>query len=360
MITIDEITDSLIPLNGKHFTVPNVEDYARKVLSLGKSIELRDENDGSLISYVLYYDNQPDMFISMVWTSSKHQGKSHAKQLLRKLIDSTQKNIYLEVHEDNPALYLYKNLGFDVVRSDSVILKMVLTKTLAVMQPYSFPYIGYFHLINACNELVFYDDVSYIQQGWINRNNILLNGEKHLFTIPVSKASSNKMINEIPSAIDNVWIKKYRKTLSQAYRKAPHFEIIEELVMSVLLSSCKSIADLAIMSIIVVFEYLDLPLNYIRSSQGCPETKGVDKADRLIAMAKKYGYKKYINPIGGEKLYSKDYFSSKGIELRFILSDEIQYQQFSNDFVSGLSIIDVLMFNPPARVKEFFRMYKEV
>ena len=70
---------------------------------------------------------------------------------------------------------------------------------LAIMQPYVFPYIGYFQLINAVNKFIFYDDVDYIKQGWINRNQILLNGKAYLFTIPLADASSLRKIKDTGS-----------------------------------------------------------------------------------------------------------------------------------------------------------------
>lgn len=68
---------------------------------------------------------------------------------------------------------------------------------LAVMQPYFFPYLGYFQLINAVDHFVFYDDVNYIKGGWINRNRILVNGQASYIGIQLIAASSNKRINEI-------------------------------------------------------------------------------------------------------------------------------------------------------------------
>lgn len=54
---------------------------------------------------------------------------------------------------------------------------------LGIMQPYFLPYIGYFQLMKAVDRYVIYDDVNYIKGGWINRNNLLVNGRKQLFTI---------------------------------------------------------------------------------------------------------------------------------------------------------------------------------
>lgn len=112
MIDQSEIVSSLTPLNGVYFKIPNLYEYAKKVTILGKSIELRHEQTNELISYVLYYDNGPEIFITMVWTHREYQGRGFAKKLLRQLIDSSSKGIKLEVHKDNPAIRIYENIGF--------------------------------------------------------------------------------------------------------------------------------------------------------------------------------------------------------------------------------------------------------
>ena len=82
---------------------------------------------------------------------------------------------------------------------------------LAIMQPYFFPYIGYFQLIAAVDKFVIYDDVNYIKRGWINRNNILVNNQSFLFSIPLISASQNSKINEIKISEDVNWKSKLLK-----------------------------------------------------------------------------------------------------------------------------------------------------
>lgn len=89
------------------------------------------------------------------------------------------------------------------------------------MQPYLFPYLGYFQLINAVNIFVIYDDVNCLKQGWINRNRILVDGSEHMFNIPLKGGrTSNKKINEIEI---NGNLSKLLKTIEQFYKKAPCF-----------------------------------------------------------------------------------------------------------------------------------------
>ena len=100
----------------------------------------------------------------------------------------------------------------------------------------------------------------------------------------------------------------------------------------------------SIKSITSVYQYLDKDIKWTKSSIASPETKGMEKADRLIQINKNLGYQSYINAIGGQELYIKEYFNSKGIKLNFVKSQKVEYRQFDNDFVPWLSIIDILMF----------------
>lgn len=219
-------------------------------------------------------------------------------------------------------------------------------KSIAVMQPYIFPYLGYFQLINAVDEFVFYDDVNFIKQGWINRNRLLLNGEEHIFTIPISKASSFTEIKDLSvhPMLYAKWRKKFLKGIEQSYKKAPHFNPVYQLICNVV-ETPQSISNMAELSVITVMDYLGIKKNVYKSSISFKDSKDIDRADRLIEICKKTDTSTYINLIGGAELYSNDYFSPKGVTLQFLKPSLKPYKQFTDDFVSGLSIIDVLMFN---------------
>lgn len=111
MITENDIIETLRPINGIFFNIPILQEYAKKVLTFGKYEHIKQED--TLISYVLYYDNMPQIFISMVWTNPIYQRQGFATQLINKIIQSSHKNICLEVHKNNyGAEHIYKKLGF--------------------------------------------------------------------------------------------------------------------------------------------------------------------------------------------------------------------------------------------------------
>ena len=239
-------------------------------------------------------------------------------------------------------------------------MKTINERSLSIMQPYIFPYIGYFHLIESTEKIVFYDDVNYIKRGSINRNRILLNNSDFLFTISVEKASQNKLINEIKPIIESNFINKFFAQIETAYKKAPNYYAVVEMLKTVFSKQHDNISDLAINSITSVYRYLDRDIQWTKSSISSPETKGMDKADRLIQITKNLGYQKYINAIGGQKLYQKEYFNKKEVKLNFVKSQKVDYRQFNNEFVPWLSIIDVLMFNDKKTVKEQFTAHNIV
>ena len=232
--------------------------------------------------------------------------------------------------------------------------------SVAIMQPYIFPYLGYFQLIHAADTFVFYDDVNFIKRGWINRNRILVNGENQLFTVPLKKASQNRLINEIELAIDAVWLKQFYKTIEHNYKKAPYFEQTYELIKSIFQEPHKNISELAIHSVITICDYLEMNKNFVISSEKYHETKGQEKSERLINITKACNGTEYINPKGGKELYDKTVFESAGLALKFLESKPVEYRQFKNKFVPSLSIIDVLMFNSPEEINVMLKQYELV
>jgi hypothetical protein len=229
---------------------------------------------------------------------------------------------------------------------------------IAIMQPYLFPYLGYFQLINAVDTFVFYDDVNFIKRGWINRNQILVDNKAALFTVPLKKISQNKLINEIEIAIDEKWISQFFTTLEQNYKNAPYFEETFLILKNVFGKKQTKISSLAIESTLQVSNYLQLKTQFEISSIKYSSSMGKEKAERLIDICKEKEVKHYINPSGGKELYQKDTFIKEGITLSFMDNNLLPYTQFGNQFIKGLSMIDVLMFNSVEETNKLLSNYK--
>jgi len=227
--------------------------------------------------------------------------------------------------------------------------------TLGIMQPYLFPYIGYFQLLAAVDRFVVYDDVTFIKQGWINRNRMLINGEASFFTVPLTHKSSAVTIREttVSDAPEHRrWAEKMLKSFDTAYRRAPEFAGTFPIVEHVFTRTTTCIADLAVESLKAVAGRLDIrtPIVETSSVYGNAHLHG---EDRVLAICRAEKAARYVNVSGGRELYSRERFKSEGIDLHFIESRPIEYPQFGGPFVPWLSIVDVLMFNPVARVREF-------
>jgi len=232
--------------------------------------------------------------------------------------------------------------------------------TIAVMQPYFFPYLGYYQLVNAVDRFVFFDDVNFINKGWINRNQILQQNAAMRFTLPLINASQNRKINEIEIADFNKWRKDFLKVISFNYKKAPFFEETYDWLNKFLFEKeYDHIGDIAANSVQKLAERLELPtkfhyaseLDYIRDNKA-------NGQDKILDICKIMGAAKYINPRNGAALYDPLKFSEQNIELKFINMDEVVYKQLSPDvFVPYLSLIDVLFFNGAKESKLLLNKY---
>lgn len=228
---------------------------------------------------------------------------------------------------------------------------------LAIMQPYFLPYIGYLQLMYAVDKFVLYDDVNYINKGWVNRNRLLVNGTEYLFTIPLKEASQNKLINEIYLSNDPKWRGKLLKTIEQAYKKAPFYSTVCSVVEKIINFEDDKLSNWIAASFGELAAYLDIQTKIVPSSSIYQNTH-LKAQERILAICQQEGADHYINPIGGTELYDKTVFEKSDIQLNFIKSKAIVYPQFKNEFVPWLSIVDLMMFNDKATIQGFLGDYE--
>jgi len=226
--------------------------------------------------------------------------------------------------------------------------------TVGIMQPYLFPYLGYWQLIASVDSFVLYDDVNFIKQGYINRNSILSKNKPQVITLELKGASSNKLINQIEVGNN---AKKILKTIKQNYSKAPYYKDVIILIEDIFNQNEKNLAKFIGYSIEKICEYLSINTSLIYSSD-INKDNTLKSQDKVIEICKLLNGDRYINAIGGKKLYSKEDFSQNGLELYFLDTKEVQYDQFENEFVPFLSIVDILMFNNPDEVNNMLKNYE--
>ena len=201
------------------------------------------------------------------------------------------------------------------------------------MQPYFFPYIGYFQLMNAVDKFVLYDNIQFTKKGWINRNRYLQNGSDVLFTIPLKKDSDYLNIDKRFLSDDSLNArKKILRRIEQNYKKATNYSLIFPLIEKYFLLEESNLFKFVLFSINEVIKLLDIKTKIIISSsiEIDHTLKGQDK---VIAICKEIGCNNYINAIGGKKLYNTQSFAKENIKLDFLKSKNLVYPQFNNGFI---------------------------
>lgn len=219
---------------------------------------------------------------------------------------------------------------------------------IAIMQPYFFPYVGYYQLAAGVDNFILFDDVSYIKKGYINRNAILAAGQSCRFSLPVVNQSQNRAINEHDYVGD---YQPFLQLIRQSYQAAPYFDAVMPLILDVMNQSGRNVAAVNARSISIVFSYLSLPFQWRYSSEFSNE-KQLKAANRIIDLCLKMKARSYHNASGGRELYADETFSREGLSLLFCQPTLSAYQQQGEEFVAGLSIIDMLMFCSPQECRE--------
>ena len=248
------------------------------------------------------------------------------------------------------------------------------------MQPYLFPYIGYFQLINAVDKIILYDNLNFIKEAWVNRNRILVKNVGPMWiSVPLVQKSSNAKISDICIDSNQNWQDKMKKSLELNYRKAPMFETIFPMVSNIIDNKTQKLSEFNAYSIQKISDYIGLKAcitqnsdDYLFIEEGLNKLelenhyKKIDNLDidkKNLRIFEICNYEKadvFINPIGGKKMYSKELFLKNDIELRFVSTDFIRYNQFGAEYFPSLSIIDIMMFNRVGDIEKILNAYELV
>jgi len=228
---------------------------------------------------------------------------------------------------------------------------------LAIMQPYFFPYIGYFQLINTVDKFVIYDNIKYTKKGWINRNRYLLNDKDYLFSLPLKKDSDFLQIKDryLADSYNQVKTKILAK-IKEAYLKSPFFKTVFPLIAKCFNFEDKNLFNFIYYSIQKICEYINITTPLIISSS-IKANHQLKSQDRVISICKALNADHYINSPGGKHLYDQNTFLSEGIELSFLQPIITPYNQGIQEFIPNLSILDILMWNSPEDVLKMVNQY---
>lgn len=230
---------------------------------------------------------------------------------------------------------------------------------VALMQPYFFPYIGYFSLMAAADVFLAYDNVQYTRPGWINRNRILRDGMPDWWTAVVTDAPHTADINQRHYRDWPTQRRRMLDLLAQRYRRAPHREAGLALVEQALAADEDNVARCNTRLLAVLADALDLGCR-IEFASDVPHDPALRGVDRVLAICAAMGATTYVNSPGGMALYRPADFEACGIALRFVQPEPEPYAQFGESFVPWLSIVDALMFLPLPEVARRVRQFRLV
>ncbi len=233
---------------------------------------------------------------------------------------------------------------------------------LAIMQPYFFPYIGYFQLINAVDKFIIFDIVQYINKGWMNRNRILsqnLEKEWEYISVPIQNTDKRKIISSVKINNTHDWRKKILGKMSY-YKKirAPYYDKTVKILKEIIYREYNTLVDFNVISLGIICEYLGIAFKYEIASQKDYDYSLVNAKDEwALQIAIQEKAQVYFNPIGGIEFFNRAKYLSNNIKIFFLKTGDVYYKQSRRDFVSDLSIIDIMMFNDPEKINELLSTY---
>ena len=232
---------------------------------------------------------------------------------------------------------------------------------LGIMQPYFFPYLGHFSLIAASDEWIVFDVTQYTPKSWMNRNRVLHPaGGCTWITVPLSNSSIHIRTREA-TILDPAAARRSVLGHLSHYRRAPHYAAVLGLIEEAFADDDPSLVRLNVRALASVCGYLGLPFRpRICSGLDLALPTGLGPGDWAPAICAALGATSYVNPVGGKDLFDPLPFSARGLSLYFLQAHAFTYATTGLAFEPNLSILDVLMWNPPAAVLAAIKRYELV
>jgi len=234
--------------------------------------------------------------------------------------------------------------------------------TLGIMQPYFFPFTGYFSLVMATNEWIVFDPVQFIRHGWIERNRILKPEEGWQYvSVPLVKQSRETLITNTQIKVSEPWQEKIFRQLDHYRKRAPYYTTVVEFLHDCFKYETSSITKLNTYLLKAVCGYIGITCTaHIYSEMSIVHDEVIESGEWALHISKALNAKGYINPAGGVKLFNKDKFRHAGIRLQFLTNNLKPYNQRRSNFEAGLSIIDTMMFCSPEEIRGLVGDYELV
>ncbi len=223
------------------------------------------------------------------------------------------------------------------------------------MQPYWFPYLGYFQLLQNVDRFMLLDTMNHKPRGWVNRNRILNGHRPTWLSLTLANSSQNVLLKDLQCFEKEKGALMLLKRLQSAYEKAPYYQFAMPVLETIINDPNSHFVSTVEYMFNHICEYLaiDTP-RVLASDQNLLVRKG---ENRIVALCRQQQATQYINLSGGDTVYSRQDFAKKNIELMFMKMKPIRYDQFKEPFAPSLSIIDVMMFNSPRKIRDLLNRY---
>ena len=226
---------------------------------------------------------------------------------------------------------------------------------LGIMQPYFLPYLGYISLIKHTDMFILLDEVQFIRHGWIERNRILKpDKDWQYIQVPLQKHTQTAVIKDIKINNEIEWEKKIFAQIEHYKKKALYYRKVVDLLKNIFSKKHATIAELNQDALHAVCDYLSVK-NDIRiySEMGLTIDPVFESDEWALNISKAMNASEYRNPPGGVSIFHKEKYEKENIALVFHELNLEEYSQNTNhDFIPGLSILDVMMFNTPEKISQ--------
>jgi hypothetical protein len=236
---------------------------------------------------------------------------------------------------------------------------------LAIMQPYFFPYLGYFDLLHNVDLFIFYDTVQFIKQGWINRNRILHPNKTgwHYISVPLDRASFHSSyrtpIRDVNVLNAKPWKPHILGQLQHYEKAAPFADETISFVRECLDGEEASISRLDVQILEKCTKLLKIDFqHHFCSELDIDLDAASNPEDRILDICEYLGAREYVNLPGGVDLYHREAFDSRNIRLTFRNLPTFVYPTTPYVFEPNLSVIDLLMWNQPEAIKKYLDEYR--
>ena len=216
---------------------------------------------------------------------------------------------------------------------------------LTAHQPVYLPWLGLFHKIALAETFVYFDQVQYLPKDWMNRNKIRTKSGSIWLTVPVLRKGYRDLKTseiEINNSID--WQKKHLRSISLNYKKSPYFENYIPFFEDVYSRKWKFLGELNEYMLKWFLDELGIKVNFLNANDF--KFQG-EKSSLILNMCKELNASTYIFGVLGKDYADVQEFEKNNIRLIFQNYNHPKYSQLYREFISHMSVIDLLFNHGP-------------